>query len=137
MRKQKQLGVEADKKVVKEWEKILADSDFRKRLLVTQFYRNKIYRLLNFEDDDNLWLVNLDGELLLYNSTTKKLLSYGHYNDKDNPCKIASSKDVPWDEVREAPAKKKIEKETKTNEKQNTDSTKRKRSTRSTKTQSD
>lgn len=110
MAKRKTLGEEPSKKTARDFEKTLADKNFVKRILTTQTFHDKDFRILNLSEDGKLWFVNLENELLLYNEETKKLLSYGSYFDKENPVRVSSSKDIPWNEVREAaeePAKRK------------------------------
>lgn len=101
MAKRKTLGEEPSKKTARDFEKIVADKNFVKRILTTQTFHDKDFRILNLSEDGKLWFANLENEILLYNEETKKLLSYGCYFDKENPARVASSKDIPWDEIRE------------------------------------
>ena len=105
MAKRKTLYEEPSKKTARDFEKILADKNFVKRILTTQTFHDKDFRILDLSEDGKLWFVNLENELLLYNEETKKLLSYGCYFDKENPARVQSSKDIPRNDAREAAQK--------------------------------
>lgn len=95
-KKKKPLGKEATLKQSKLFQKLITNIAFVKKSLVTQILgKDNFLRILNFNEDESLWFVDLDKELFLYNEKTKKLLYYGNIL---NNLKIKSSKDIPWNE---------------------------------------
>lgn len=101
MRKKKILGIPANKKQFKDFEKCINHPFFVKRQLAQQWTDGKYdFKILNFNEDQTCWFCVLDKQYFLYNETTKELKYYGTLFDPEHPVLIQSSNDIPWEDIK-------------------------------------
>ena len=100
MRKKKILGIPADKKQLRDFERCINSNSFVKRPVVVQWIDgHHDFKILNFNEDKTCWFCVLDKQYFLYNEITKALKYYGTLFDPEHPPLIQSSNDIPWEDI--------------------------------------